>query len=1230
MFKVICGRSGSGKTEYIYDQIISAMKENMKRLSAGQKPVRIYLITPEQNTFSCERELCRRALSASHGGGLLFTEVKSFLRLSYRIDDRMGISQKERIDETGKSILIQDIMKKHRDELGAFGINCDRPGYVSEMKSFISELMQYCITPDEGMEAMLKCSYGRRSLNSRLKAVAVVYREFKNELDSRSRITLDECLKTTAQRLSFRDEEGSFAPCDIIDGAYYFLDGFTGFTPLEYIFLESLSERASGMTIAINGDSHGIADEDGLFSMSCRTLDKLNEMSDRLWPGSTADVRFLDKDLRHSDAPDLKALESSIFRVPQSSFPGKPDNIEIYEAHDMEDEAAHIVHGIRTILASDTSGKLRFSDFAVISGDPENFYLKTKDVFMDNGIPVFADSRKDIDVNNYLRFITSLLDLFIYDFNRNSVMNFARNPLTRRFLGLDMGKSDTYSVDPVDAVDNFILAKGIRGSKRMLYDPVDLRGFNNSDAIEEFFAGFRRIIKPFLNLLSGHPADYDERVLPKAFKGRSDPMTINAALVDFLNEIGACETLSEVAESLRNEGNDEAAAEYSQVFKAAGHIFDSIKNVFEGESQTMILSDYRDLIAACLSECRIGILPPSTDSVVIGDLSRTRLDHVKYLYFADMCDSYFPQKNGGSTVISDAERCILKEKGIELAPTANENILREQLYMYMAMTKPERKLSVLFTDTGDDDKAAFPAYPVYELMRIFPDLKVSYALENDPDTIVGADAGLSYFASHLYYHKNSIMDTIYSSFADRDRKDSWIKLYSLPELEKRLELSIKKFPEAGRLVLPDGYSEKIFGKKDERSFSTTELQEYFDCPFRHFLDYGLDLSERDERQLENSDIGNIIHKILERYTYYMLKDGKNWADIGPDEMKDRARLSADEVLNSYNEGILKETGELKHRGNLIKNKALETIILISDCMKNSSFRTEAAEYRFDSGNDAFIQGRIDRIDSIEDDDGLYLNIIDYKTGNTEFSFPDIYYGKNLQLALYMSRLMQYRQKLTEKKVIPAGLYYFNINPKEFSDIAPEQFSRKKKEYEDGLHGSSEDAGDMALDPEFKKKMDAVIFQNDISSKKIIDGITNSEEKLLNYTDRLLGIYRMSRYYNLAINKDGGLSKNSRAEDTKNINNMLHHSEKKAKELNTGIYSGDISIRPNMDMNSGGETSCRYCPYGGICRFTKDEEGGYRRLEKKDKGSILEEMAMEEAPVDEGQQADKKHIAGEGQ
>ena len=139
----VLGGSGSGKTEYIYDLLVR---------QAGEHPRKNYLvIVPEQFTMQTQQKL----VDLAPGHAIMNIDVLSFKRLAYRVFDDLGMSELSVLEETGKNLVLRKIAKQKEEELTVLRPNIARMGYIEELKSLISEMVQYNISPTDLKEHAL-------------------------------------------------------------------------------------------------------------------------------------------------------------------------------------------------------------------------------------------------------------------------------------------------------------------------------------------------------------------------------------------------------------------------------------------------------------------------------------------------------------------------------------------------------------------------------------------------------------------------------------------------------------------------------------------------------------------------------------------------------------------------------------------------------------------------------------------------------------------------------------------------------------------------------------------------------------------------------------------------------------------------------------------------------------------------------------------------------------------
>ena len=206
----IIGSSGIGKTHYACEQIIRESMENPQHL--------YYIIVPEQFTMQTQKNV----VEMHPGKGILNIDVLSFQRLAYRIFEETGGAMEVLLDDTGKSMVLQKLVQQHRKNLPYLGKQMNKPGYLDEVKSLISEFMQYDIREEE-LQDMLGKTGEDSLLHMKMQDVGVLYQAFLQYLEGHY-MTGEGVMDALKKAIPFSDK---------LKKSVLLLDGFTGFTPVQ-------------------------------------------------------------------------------------------------------------------------------------------------------------------------------------------------------------------------------------------------------------------------------------------------------------------------------------------------------------------------------------------------------------------------------------------------------------------------------------------------------------------------------------------------------------------------------------------------------------------------------------------------------------------------------------------------------------------------------------------------------------------------------------------------------------------------------------------------------------------------------------------------------------------------------------------------------------------------------------------------------------------------------------
>lgn len=1129
----ILGGSGRGKSFYLNHMISKMAQKNPKR--------QFIMLVPEQFTMQTQREM----VGISPCRGIMNIDVQSFVRLAYRIFGETGAGNLPVLDDMGKTMILRKVLSGCQDRLEYFGGNIHKKGYVEEIKSFLSELLQYGVDRDQ-LEKMAECAGSRPVLQKKLRDMEVAYEEFTEYLKDNF-ITSEEVLDVFA----------SVVPESmILKDAVVCLDGFTGFTPIQYRLIEQLVIHCRDIYLTVTIDSGEeilrVGPKHRLFYLSRKTMDRFRclaakhhvEVCPETWTGEQREeTRF-----KESDA--LDHLEKNLFRYPVKCFPGKPKDISLHVLKQPEQEISFVV---QEVLALCRRGS-RYRDIAVVTGDMEVYGILASESFARAGLPCFVDQKKSILTHPFVAMIQALADILISDFSYKDVMRYLR------------GRYCPLRKEDVDILDNFLLASGIRGQKKWQQEwqcgyAFSVREPEKQAEVDRKINGARTQVWDFFGGL-----------YQKLARGKHTVEEYAGEIMLFIEKQGFYQAICRDAAEFQAAGEIDSAREYEQIYGIVLGVMDRLVELLGQESVT--IKEFRELLDTGFSEARVGLIPPGIDQIVIGDISRTRLAHVEYLFFLGVNDCNIPKKAGNGGVLSEAERCFLEQSDFELAPTEREAVYTEQFYLYLNLTKPQRHLYLCFCETGNDGKAQNPAYLVERMRKMFPALEpVVEELRLDEEHILGEDMGMSYLIRGL---RNG-------NFTDSKWQEIYRYYWESPERRKNVQPLLEAaFYREGRGCLSKEAAKMLY--QSVLQGSASQLERYAACGYSYFLQYGLALNQRAEHAVEFFDIGNVVHEALELYTEQLLKRGEKWQDLSPEQQHVRADWCLNQAAGKYKNGLLYDTHRDTYLITRLRRILQRTVWAITRQMEQGSFRTVESELKFARLYGPLnLAGRVDRIDVMEQPDAAYVTVIDYKTGKKDISLSDLYYGLQMQLIIYLQAAVGREGEERKKMVIPAGVFYYNIE-----------------------------------DPVLEASVKAEDRESALLSALRLKGLVNEDDPVLPSMDSRfatesgqLPVSEASFVAPFETDKNGMLKKKSSAITTKDFELLMSYSQKKLQSMSREILDGRIDINPYRRMDAAGATACSYCPYHPVCQFDARMEGqSYRAIKKMSDDDVFLAMGEE--------------------
>ena len=326
------GASGSGKSYQLYNHIIQQ--------SMANPHINYLIVVPDQFTMQTQLEMVMRHPNK----GIMNIDVLSFGRLSHRIFEEVGGNDKPVLDDTGKSLVLRRVAAGLEDELGVMKRNIRKPGYISEVKSALSEFMQYGLGTKE-VEKLCEYAAKRNALAYKLKDLHLLYEGFLNYINERY-ITTEETLDLLRKVLP---------RSKVVKGSVIVFDGFTGFTPVQYNVIQELMVQAQELIVTVTmGAEENAYVQDGeqkLFHLSKKTIHDLDRRCKDAGVRREADERITDSVVyRYRDNAGLAHLERALFRYPVQEYQGTQDSIRLFEASAPKEELRQVCLEIRRLV----------------------------------------------------------------------------------------------------------------------------------------------------------------------------------------------------------------------------------------------------------------------------------------------------------------------------------------------------------------------------------------------------------------------------------------------------------------------------------------------------------------------------------------------------------------------------------------------------------------------------------------------------------------------------------------------------------------------------------------------------------------------------------------------------------------------------------------------------------------------------------------------------------------
>lgn len=1098
----------------------SAVYGDIKKCMNENKDVKLVLMVPEQFTLQAETDI----IGALGSEGIMQLEVLSFQRLAHRILSEVGGIKRVQINQSGKAMLLRSIIDANSDELTLYARASKQEGFLSKCSALIDDLKRQEVDP----QSLIMCSeaLGDSMLRLKLREIGFIYEKYTRALEEGYADEHD-WLRLLARKID---------SSRLLEGAHVWIDGFSGFSAGELSVINELVKKASEVSVSLTLDLEAGPDYE-LFAATRRTMKAISAAARE----AGASESILRARLESAKPPELLHLERNLYAYPASRYAGDTDGIRMFAGSSRHSEVENAA--VEIIKLASGNG-YRWRDIAIVTGALEDYAQIIKRTFSEYGIPVFIDEKRPITNNPIIRFILAALDIAARDFRYEDVFKFIKTGFT------ELGRGSW------ENLENYALRYGIKSSAWMREFTL---GSDDERALAE--EARKKLVPP----LAG---------LKKKLGKKKTVKDFTRILYDFMVELDMPEKIENWTQMLMDDSRLEYVNENTQIWNIVIEIFDQMVEMM-GDLK-VDLREYAGILSAGFAEHRIGIIPPTMDQVIAGSLERSKSHEIKALFVLGVNDGVLPSGFSDEELILDDEKLLMKEHGVHISTDSITRAEEERFSIYTSLSKPSEILYMSYAIADEEGKALRPSIIADRMKKLYG------GLVTESDIVVDSSRRLEMLVAPLPGLRQ-LSELIRQEMDTAIEDGLWRDLYSWytsrEQWSEKADIVCEGlFHKNQQDYIGAGLAARLYPSPLKSSIS--RLERFANCPFAHFVNYGLSPRERLEYTVSMPDMGTLFHSSVEKFSKEISSENINWRELEQQKSDAIVERVIDSMVPEFGSGVFYSSHRYSYLVNKIKRVGKRAAWAIVEHIRRGEFEPMDHEVEFSEkgsipaiiielpgGESIELEGRIDRVDIFGDEKQGYVKIIDYKSGSKKFTLSDAYYGLQIQLLVYMDALLENKQLLEFDELHPAGVFYFRIDDP-FID--------------------AEKLGETDIEKGILKqlKMNGIVLR-DVNVVKAMDSEIENE--------------RFSSIIPAEVKNDGELSERSSAVSEEEFRGLIGHVKNLIREIGAEIIKGKIRIQP---CRSGSEISCGYCKFKSICQFdTLLEDNEYRNIRKLSDGQV---------------------------
>ncbi|GAB7232677.1 PD-(D/E)XK nuclease family protein [Facklamia hominis] len=1185
---VISGDDRYDKRSHILDQLFDQLKQD--------PDCQIYYIVPEHSKFEMEAAIldyqCQKFNKNS--ASLMALQVASFSRLAWFL--MRDQKTKQSVSDLGLAMIIQTILRQSKDQIRLFRRQIKHPAFAEQLLVLFKELLEGNVTASDLSEDQLE------SLTEDTDPKTAYLEDLKlAELRYIYQAFLDELNRLDFQNFQLLNDLNDYLKNSNLSNTVIVIDQYDFFSSQEMQVVLNLAKCCKTVWLALSVDEEILKNKQPsrLYSLACYTYNRLRTLSYSLGIDFTTESPEGISYLTNSDQCVLLdsfkqlILDHHSYSSPMNELPDlrkvkESSFCHFSQAASLEEELRYVANQIHDLVVHQG---YRYRDIQVFARHMDRYQAIIDPIFQANKIPYFFDHALPMKNHRLYELIIMLAALDRYQWQLEDIQQFIKSPLIR-LMDLEPYFSD-FTEEELEReyrhllaqVDNYLYTHQLSGYQ--VYQLDYPWYFAN---IEQAYIDHQGKSRPFAqaSLIEAFREGLVTRVFNnmKHLSQQTSGEALATGFYHLLQQLTVTDQLRESSVVAVKRGDQGVFRQNEQVWQLLMDAIQEFHMIYGQNSMT--LEEFFLNLQAALEGASFHIIPPTLDQVRFSNFISPQVQTPKIAFLVGMDQDALPLIPQDSSLLTREERAKIADRLLpyqQLIQPVNFYQGFELLQAYRLFLKANQRLYFSMAQTVQNKVLDWSPYLKTIIQRGDFDVKIISVMnwqtkEKDInlDTIgqypmtlapILRSLRVSYeTASPIESLSQSIVYLLQSHPFEKERLESFIqglfRFYHLPDrIDSDLALA-------------------LYGKN--MSLSVSQVEQYYQDPFSHFLLYGLRLKERRIAQIDPMSAGDFLHFSLDQLAKSLQDQAISLADLNSKDLDQRlhdiiATSLSQKDFRSFNQDTISQAVFKQLQEQLFafvhlihqQNEQLPARILISEGQfgRSKNDLLPSFSYSLESGGELFIRGKIDRIDLIDQVNQAYLQVIDYKSSNKQFNLVDSFYGLDLQILTYLAvALKKYPQAR------PLGAFYQPI-----------------------LQGYRRADKSIA-------QLDSEGLKTDFLKERRLNGFVTLSSDVLLDLEKGASLSKQSLIYPVRYKKDGTYYSGSPYFDASQVKTLLAYTHWMFKKAADQIQAGHIEFAPFIDAPY---TPSLRRPYRVITGFDASQSYSAYRQKEIDKKTVLEAM-----------------------